>query len=697
MKKKLLTLSFLSLVFGVNAQNKNQLINNFQNKNKKNIEKFNKIVGNPKSAKNTNEYDLSKLSFINKHSIGFLQEDDVRANSTSNVDYLQKGQVGGFSINGENMTIGIFDGGTVLNNHNEFRDKSNQGKFRIVDLENGLQALSAHATSVSGFIAAEGRATLILTSNATGAKDTIVSAAKGVLPLATINHAGFSTTTNGDIFEKILKFNKYISNHSYGINYGWGYNATGTKGAGWYYPINTKGFSSDTQTLSGAYLDNDAAYDEIVYADPKFTIVKSSGNYFGYGPEAGDTTPKFRWGEAGYQEFEAGDIVPKINCFDGSYCIGTGSLAKNIIVVGAIDLPSTNGYRISSSNDIIRSSYSSVGPRKDGAIKPDIVAVGSSVIAPTSSAINSYTIGSGTSYSAPKVTGVIGAITELKRKLTNDNNFYYNSDEVKAILLHTTQEAGDFDGPDNWFGWGLLDAKKAAETVLAIQNNEAIFERNEKESGENYEKEITVNSEDELKVTITWVDPAGDLIDENATLEEMAEETVSKLVNDLDLRIIDLDTNEIHFPWKLDLSNVTGAAVKGDNTVDNIEQISIKTPQIGKKYKIIISNKGTLVDDTRNSSKQTYTLLITGAKGESLATNDVVSKSNLIVYPTLAKDIVNIKTDNTIEKVQLYDISGKLISTTKSNSINVSSLSSGVYIINIKTDKEVVSKKIIKQ
>lgn len=101
MKKKLLTLSFLSLVFGVNAQNKNQLINNFQNKNKKNIEKFNKIVGNPKSAKNTNEYDLSKLSFVNKHSIGFLQEDDVRANSTSNVDYLQKGQVGGFSINGK--------------------------------------------------------------------------------------------------------------------------------------------------------------------------------------------------------------------------------------------------------------------------------------------------------------------------------------------------------------------------------------------------------------------------------------------------------------------------------------------------------------------------------------------------------------------------------------------------------------------
>lgn len=697
MKKKLLTLSFLSLVFGVNAQNKNQLINNFQNKNKKNIEKFNKIVGNPKSAKNTNEYDLSKLSFINKHSIGFLQEDDVRANSTSNVDYLQKGQVGGFSINGENMTIGIFDGGTVLNNHNEFRDKSNQGKFRIVDLENGLQALSPHATNVSGFIAAEGRATLILTNSTTGKKDTIASTAKGVLPLATINHAGFSTTTNGDIFEKILKFNKYISNHSYGINYGWSYNSSGTNGAGWYYPINTQGFSNDTQTLSGSYLDNDAAYDEIVYADPKFTIVKSSGNYFGYGPEAGDSISKYRWGSNGYQEFEAGDIVPKINCFDGAYCIGTGSLAKNIIVVGAIDLPSTNGYRISSSNDIIRSSYSSVGPRKDGAIKPDIVAVGTDVIAPSSSAINSYIIGSGTSFSAPKVTGVVGAITELKRKLTNDNNFYYNSDEVKAILLHTTQEAGDFDGPDNWFGWGLLDAKKAAETVLAIQNNEAIFERNEKESGENYEKEITVNSEDELKVTITWVDPAGDLIDENATLEEMAEETVSKLVNDLDLRVVDVETNEVYFPWKLDLSDVTGAAIKGDNTVDNIEQISIKTPQIGKKYKIIISNKGTLVDDTRNSSKQTYTLLITGAKGENLATNDVISKSNLTVYPTLAKDIVNIKTNDKIEKVQLFDISGKLISTTKSNSINVSSLSSGVYIINIKTDKEVVSKKIIKQ
>lgn len=177
----------------------------------------------------------------------------------------------------------------------------------------------------------------------------------------------------------------------------------------------------------------------------------------------------------------------------------------------------------------------------------------------------------------------------------------------------------------------------------------------------------------------------------------MINDTSSKLINDLDIRLIDTETNEEYLPWKLDLSDVTGAAIKGDNTVDNIEQILIKAPISGRKYRVVISNKNTLVDYKGNPTTQNYTLLITGAKDESLATNDVGPKSTLSVYPTLAKDIVNIKTNDKIEKVQLFDISGKLISTTKSNSINVSSLSSGVYIINIKTDKEVVSKKIIKQ
>ena len=70
----------------------------------------------------------------------------------------------------------------------------------------------------------------------------------------------------------------------------------------------------------------------------------------------------------------------------------------------------------------------------------------------------------------------------------------------------------------------------------------------------------------------------------------------SKLVNDLDLRITNVQTNEVHYPWKLDVNAPRNPATKGDNTVDNVEQVLIDQPAAGV-YKIEVSNKGTLVNN----------------------------------------------------------------------------------------------------
>lgn len=686
MKKKLLSLALITLVFGgVNAQTTQTLKEKFNTETaKKNaiIEQY--------QAKGGSTFLQDKkdvIAEISADHIAIVQTDDFRANAASNIDQLQAGAVGGFSLDGQNMSIAIFDGGKVLPNHNEFRDLDNAGQFRIIDLENGAQGLSSHATSVSGFIMGEGRGTVYAIPNV----------AKGVLPKATLKHAGFADTSNGNRYTKILEYNEYISNHSYGINNGWSYDSAGALGAGYYYGVNTTIMTSPSQTLAGAYQSNDQAIDEIVYADPKFSIVKSSGNYYGTGP--GPNDPKFRWGSGAYVPFNEGDVVPEANCASGAYCIGNGSLAKNIIVVGAIDLSTdTSTYKFTQASDITRSSYSSVGPRKDGAIKPDIVAVGTLVISPTVSSgnpasVNTYSRGSGTSYSAPKVTGTIGSITQLKRLLTNDNEFYFYADEVKALLTHTAMEAGSYDGPDNWYGWGLLDGLKAAQVVLSTHNNEDTLERKLKVSGVNDEKVVSARDGEELKVTISWIDPAGEIVP--GTVDRM-NDTSSKLINDFDLRVIDTETNEVYFPWKLDLSNPTGAAVKGDNTVDNIEQVVIKTPVAGRNYRVVVSNKNTLVNDAGQAADQHYTLLITGANPEILSTSDVV-KSSISIYPTVATDVVNVKTQDKIQKIDLIDLTGKLISTTKKDRVNVSTLPSGVYILNVVTDKGTTSKKIVKQ
>ncbi|MDQ0477001.1 T9SS type A sorting domain-containing protein [Chryseobacterium sp. MDT2-18] len=78
-----------------------------------------------------------------------------------------------------------------------------------------------------------------------------------------------------------------------------------------------------------------------------------------------------------------------------------------------------------------------------------------------------------------------------------------------------------------------------------------------------------------------------------------------------------------------------------------------------------------------------------------LATAEV--KTDLTVYPNPAKDLINIKTSKSnIEKVFIFDLSGKLIMTEKSKRIDISLLPSATYIISIKTSDGLKSFKFIK-
>lgn len=72
-------------------------------------------------------------------------------------------------------------------------------------------------------------------------------------------------------------------------------------------------------------------------------------------------------------------------------------------------------------------------------------------------------------------------------------------------------------------------------------------------------------------------------------------------------------------------------------------------------------------------------------------------KVDLMVYPNPTSDFINIKTSKLdIEKVFIFDLSGKLIMTEKSKRINVDHLPSATYIISIKTSGGLKSFKFIK-
>jgi subtilisin family serine protease len=131
-------------------------------------------------------------------------------------------------------------------------------------------------------------------------------------------------------------------------------------------------------------------------------------------------------------------------------------------------------------------SFSSIGPRYDEVLKPDIAAPGVAIC----SSISSYTDASyssqtaisfngrnypfakfsGTSMAAPVVTGVIALILEA--------NPYLSAEQIKDIIIQTAREDANtgiipVPGSTQW-GWGKINAYHAVQLALITVGTEKI-------------------------------------------------------------------------------------------------------------------------------------------------------------------------------------------------------------------------------
>jgi len=689
MKKTLLSVGLLFSFYFSNAQNL-KLKNEFAEQRLENEKKLDSYFSKSISRYSQTEKDSLKnrLAGFTGQLPVFYSVEETGASATSNVDELQGGTVPGVSaVTGNGVKITIFDEGRAHDTHEQFTTG------RVVNKEVSTLAKSSHTTNMNGIILGNGTATGTFTQSSVVYPK---ANAKGVLPQATTDNYLFTATALGNNFEKLSTLaDLNISNHSYGANNGW--NKPGT--ANTYYWYGNYDFSH-LDTYSGTYGTNDQSFDKIVYAQPQQIIVKSTGNYYGIGPNA--TSVKYRYDTVAgaWVQFAAGDELPPANCSLGYNCIGYGSLAKNIITVGAVNQLTTTGQKYTQSTDVVKYTSGSAGPRKDGAVKPDLVAVGVDMIVPnflsTSSANNLYLVSFGTSYSAAVVSGIAGALTQVERNLQGNSSFIFKADEMKALLTHTANEAGR-PGPDVWYGWGIVDAKKAAQVLVKKLTEDAVFQKNTL-SGVSFTKEIKAAGTEPLKVSISWVDPAIAPFTSDA---DMQNNHASRIVNDLDLRVVEVGTGAIYYPWKLDINDPNANATKGDNTVDNVEQIVIDNPIAEGIYRIEISSKNPTVNQDGNPTSQDFALVATGTKKIVTMAVDDLKKEEVKIYPTRTRDIINIELQSEVERIAVFDTNGKLVLETnnkaKSQAINLNKFPSSVYIITIKTKAGIISKKIIKE
>jgi hypothetical protein len=100
-----------------------------------------------------------------------------------------------------------------------------------------------------------------------------------------------------------------------------------------------------------------------------------------------------------------------------------------------------------------------------------------------------------------------------------------------------------------------------------------------------------------------------------------------------------------------------------------------------------------------NARSEFFTITTAGSNDEFSGNVLSVEQNELLelsIFPNPASDKVNITSNNPIDRIEVYDISGKQVKAIKStNIIEVSDLNSGIYLFKIWIDEQVQTKKIV--
>ncbi len=461
--------------------------------------------------------------------------DNKGAAETTGANQLRTGGSLGINLTGKDIKVGVWDGGYARDTHVEYSG-------RILTGDGNEFGVSNHATHVMGTILATG-----VNENARGMASEAVGVSYGFNNDLT-EMTAVATTATGNLI---------MSNHSYGTVTGW-------RNGSWNGDPN---ISSEEDWRFGFYTARAKQWDDLAFAAPYYTIVKSAGN-------------------------DRGDSGDGSHPADGPYdIISTYGTAKNIITVGAIQ-KLNGGY--TSAENVQMSSFSGWGPTDDGRIKPDIVGAGVAINSAYSSSDQAYGSLQGTSMSAPNVTGSLLLLQELHARL--NGGAYMRSATLKSLIFQTANEAGTI-GPDYIFGWGVLDAEAAGKILIEQNNVNQVIRELTLNDSETYELVIDPAPNTEVKATIVWTDRSGTPVAPSLDPGDLM------LVNDLDMRIS--SASEDFMPWILNPAVPGAGATKGDNFRDNAEQVII-TSADGSPLTLRINHKGTL-----EGGAQQFSLVLT--------------------------------------------------------------------------------------
>jgi hypothetical protein len=226
------------------------------------------------------------------------------------------------------------------------------------------------------------------------------------------------------------------------------------------------------------------------------------------------------------------EVISAGNAGPNANTVGSPGTAKNVITVGAsenvrasgtdgCDVPNTGA---DDAHDMI--DFSSRGPTDDGRIKPELVGPGTHItgaqsqsddfdglgvcdgVFPAGSTL--YSLSSGTSHSAPAVSGMAALFREWSRQ--RRNGAAPSPALTKAALANSATDIGTGVGsgggvPNPSQGWGLGNIPRLLDNGPRILlDQQTIFTS----SGESFQRSATIqDSSKPVRVTLAWTDAPG--------------------------------------------------------------------------------------------------------------------------------------------------------------------------------------------